>query len=70
MKGFLKDHMDTLAIIGTVVTMLAWNVSQNTTLSVRIDQTNQRLDQTNQRLDQVYGTIIEMLKERKHESHS
>lgn len=63
MKGFFKDHMDTLAIIGTVITMLAWNVNQNAVI-------NSRIDQTNCRLDQLYTTMIELIKERKHDSHS
>lgn len=70
MKGFLKDHMDTLAIIGTVIAMLGWNMNQNAVLSTRIDQTNCRLDQTNQRLDQLYTTMIELIKEKKHDPHS
>ncbi len=57
-ESFLKNHADTLAIIGVNLAIAAMLISMHFSDVARIDATNQRIDNT-------YMLIYDLLKEGK-----
>ena len=72
--SFLKNHIDTLAIIGVnvaiaaiLVTMWITNTSAISAVNARVDAANVRMDQTNARIDTTYKMFYDLLDEVKRE---
>lgn len=64
-NSFLKNHADTLAIIGVNIAIGAILISMWVSNTNRIDATNTRIDASNARMDQVYQVIMDMMKDKK-----
>ena len=63
--GFLKNHADTLTIIGVNIALGAMLLSMILSQSHRIDAANTRSDAIMARIDAVQMIIFDMVKERK-----
>jgi len=70
--SFLKNHADTLAIIGVnlgiaaiLVAILLSNISSIQSVNARMDASNARMDTANTRMDAMYVMFYDLLKEQK-----
>ena len=61
--SFLKNHADTMTIVGVNIAIAAILISMFISNSHRIDSVNARQDAQMQRIDQLYCTILDMIKE-------
>lgn len=61
--SFLKNHLDTIAIIGVNVAIGAILVSMWISHSHRIDAVNSRLDAASSRMDTLHMMFYDLLKE-------
>jgi uncharacterized membrane-anchored protein YhcB (DUF1043 family) len=70
--SFLKNHADTVAIIGVnlgiaaiLVAILLSNISSIQAVNARMDASNSRLDASQARLDTMYTMFYDLLKEQR-----
>lgn len=69
-QGFLKNHADTVAIIGVnlaiaaiLLSLFIMNASSINAVNSRMDAANIRMDQTNLRIDTTYKMFYDLLDE-------